>query len=101
MITQPNLTGSVTGIQVDKRMGMDALKTCLESHLGVPASCFKLYGPMPADAQAQKSLRNNNHCENLNCLKSGDHLVIKLGRQLTNDEHKIKVHQFVLNSPQV
>jgi len=79
-------------IQVDTRMSIDDVKLCLEPYLGVPMSCFKLY-------RSPGSSEYTRPCDSLSGLKTEDTLVIKLGRQLTSDEHKIKVHQLSLSGP--
>ncbi|XP_046669066.1 ubiquitin carboxyl-terminal hydrolase 47-like isoform X1 [Homalodisca vitripennis] len=84
-------------IQVDKRMTIETLKSCLEPYVGVPASCFKLYR---SGGTGDYETPRTRQCDSLSGLKSDDTLVVRLGRQLTCDEHRIKVYQLVLNSTQ-
>lgn len=82
-------------VDVDKRMSLEAVKSHLESLVGVPANCFKLY--RTSDCESSRT----RHVDSLKELKGEEQLTIRLARELTSDEHKLKVYQLILNAAQV
>ncbi|KAI4470735.1 ubiquitin carboxyl-terminal hydrolase [Holotrichia oblita] len=74
-------------IMVDKRMTIGRLKKHLEIVVGVPTQYFKIYQQYP---NQDTELTDMN--KNLNTMKDGDKLLIKLGRVLKKNEMSGKIY---------
>lgn len=83
-------------VALDKRITLESLKICLQSYVGTTSDNFEVHR-VTSNGEEMEMKRLT---ESLTMCDDDCQFKVKIGRPLQKGEHRIKVHQLLINDPE-
>lgn len=83
-------------VALDKRITLESLKICLQSYVGTTSDNFEVFRV----TSNGEELEMKRLTESLTMCDDDCQFKVKIGRPLQKGEHRIKIHQLLINDPE-